>query len=317
MTKRGSSFEQMVYSIYKNLSSRQVDAKVSMNQWSDGPDGRREIDIEVIHSAFGSHFRTVIECKDWNRPVDIKAIDGFHSKLIDLRASKGVMVARKGFSPKAKRKADRYGIELKVAGFSREMIEMGMNNIPIGIRKLRTEKKAAIFCLKKERLKGSILDTKATQDAQEAIDWSKAIHISAKYNLILPIESDHPAAGLFENVDRFIPFKLLVKYIPDILPLNFMERLDINNSSLCLHMTEKYLFGYHHDFPEAIQLSDITDKRTQIILPIKDLSEFGGNLREYKDPHSFPNFGAQNILMIVVLDDFDSQQTVLYQRIVD
>src|SRR5262249_50080346 len=54
----------------------------------------------------------VIDCKDYNKPVDVKGIEEFYGLLTDVGAQKGVMVCPKGFTEAAKNRAEQWQIEL-------------------------------------------------------------------------------------------------------------------------------------------------------------------------------------------------------------
>jgi hypothetical protein len=54
----------------------------------------------------------VIECKDYNRRVDVKGVEEFYGLLDDVGAQKGVLVCPTGFSDAAKSRAEGYQIDL-------------------------------------------------------------------------------------------------------------------------------------------------------------------------------------------------------------
>ena len=79
------------------------------------PDGEREFDLVIRAKVAGLDLLTVVECRDYKKNLDVTNVDGFYSKMQDVNASKGVLVARKGFSNTAIQKARRLGIDLFVA----------------------------------------------------------------------------------------------------------------------------------------------------------------------------------------------------------
>jgi Restriction endonuclease len=83
---------------------------VKVGQWIEGPDGRREVDVEVRGTRDGVPHFALVECKDWKERVDIKAIDGLDSKGRDLGADSLALYSNSGFTKKALAKARRLGI---------------------------------------------------------------------------------------------------------------------------------------------------------------------------------------------------------------
>jgi hypothetical protein len=82
-------------------------ANVRMGQWINGPDGKREVDVEVRGTFDNNPYFLLIECKDWKSPVDIEEIDKLDSKGADLQANRVMICSNSGFTKKALRKAGR------------------------------------------------------------------------------------------------------------------------------------------------------------------------------------------------------------------
>ena len=91
------------------------DVSIHRNVSLPGMDGARQIDVLITSKVAGIEIKTIVECKDYNKKVDVKVIDGFHSVMQDVGAHKGVVVSRKGFSSTAIKKAKRLGISLFTA----------------------------------------------------------------------------------------------------------------------------------------------------------------------------------------------------------
>lgn len=111
----GKSFEKLTESIYKKLVADSQYEKVEHDVFVEGPEGPRQIDVLITKTIGDIKFLTAIECKDYKDNITIETIDGFHSKLIDIKATKGIMVTRKGFSNTTFAKAKRLGITLCTA----------------------------------------------------------------------------------------------------------------------------------------------------------------------------------------------------------
>lgn len=111
----GKPFEKLTESIYKKLVADSRFESVEHDVFVEGPEGPRQIDVLITKTIGDIKFLTAIECKDYKDNISIETIDGFHSKLIDIKATKGIMVTRKGFSNTTFAKAKRLGITLCTA----------------------------------------------------------------------------------------------------------------------------------------------------------------------------------------------------------
>ena len=107
MAKAGDEYQELTALVAKALHP---DADIKTGQWIVGPDGNREVDVEVRGTIDGKAHFIHIECKDWNKPVDIQEIDKLDSKRRDLSADAAMIYSNSGFTKKALRKAERLGI---------------------------------------------------------------------------------------------------------------------------------------------------------------------------------------------------------------
>lgn len=108
MPKAGNEYQELVAQVAKALDPN---ADIKTGQWIEGPDGDREVDVEVRGTVDGKNHFVLIECKDWKRPVDVQAIDQLESKRHDLFADAAIIYSNSGFTKKALRKASRVGID--------------------------------------------------------------------------------------------------------------------------------------------------------------------------------------------------------------
>jgi len=109
MAKAGDEYQDLVGAVAKALDPG---AAVGVGQWIVGPDGRRDLDVEVRGTIEGAPFFVQIECKDWSEPVGIAVVDALDSKRRDLGADKAIIYSNSGFTEPALRKANRVGIEM-------------------------------------------------------------------------------------------------------------------------------------------------------------------------------------------------------------
>ena len=106
MTKAGDEYQSVVAAVAKAVHPH---ATVTDGEWIVGPDGRRDMDV-AIRTPSPMVRLILLECKDWDRPVGIGAIDALESKRKDLGAANALMYSNSGFTKQALRKAARVGI---------------------------------------------------------------------------------------------------------------------------------------------------------------------------------------------------------------
>ncbi len=107
MAKPGNAYQDAVAEVVRALDPR---ARIEVGAWTEGPDGRRDLDVALWPSAPGAPRLVLIECKDWQRPVGIAAVDALESKRRDLDAAVAIICSNSGFTGGALRKAARVGI---------------------------------------------------------------------------------------------------------------------------------------------------------------------------------------------------------------
>ena len=111
----GKDFEKLVGQIYDLLSQNEANTKVEIDVEIESPDGPRQFDVVITSTIATIEIVTVIEVRDWNKNLSVTHVDGLHSKMRDVNANKAILVARKGFSSGAIRKAKRLNIDLCTA----------------------------------------------------------------------------------------------------------------------------------------------------------------------------------------------------------
>lgn len=108
MAKAGTEYQELVALVAKALDSN---AEIKTGQWIEGPDGDREVDVEVHGTVDGKPHFILIECKDWKKRLDIQEMDKLDSKRRDLLADAAIIYSNSGFTKSALRKAERLGID--------------------------------------------------------------------------------------------------------------------------------------------------------------------------------------------------------------
>lgn len=109
MPKAGDEYQDIVALVREAL---EPGATVKSGQWIVGPDGRRDLDVEVRGMLDGEPHFILIECKDWGRKVGIGVIDALESKRRDLGADTAAIYSNSGFTEPALQKGKRVDIRM-------------------------------------------------------------------------------------------------------------------------------------------------------------------------------------------------------------
>lgn len=131
--KAGTEFERLARDIFDLISRDEPHVNIEGPKvFLDGTDGKREFDLVVRTKAAGLIFLTVVECRDHGKKLDVTHVDGFHSKMKDVNANKGVLISRMGFTGTAQRKAQRLGISLYV-GYDSKRVSQYISEDRLGV----------------------------------------------------------------------------------------------------------------------------------------------------------------------------------------
>jgi hypothetical protein len=111
MAKASRELEVLVAKIQQQLAPQ---AEVLHDVMLDGRATKRKRQIDVlVRERIGQYeISIIIDCKDYNKPVDVKGVEEFYGLLSDVGAQKGVLVCPKGFTGTAKTRAEFFQIEL-------------------------------------------------------------------------------------------------------------------------------------------------------------------------------------------------------------
>src|ERR1700730_17917213 len=104
-------YQELAAAIYRDLSPNAVvthdDSIVGLNSGA-----KRQIDVSIRADLGGHGILIIVQAKDLSRPADVTVVDEFKSVIDDVRASKGVLICRGGFTAKAREYANRLNIDL-------------------------------------------------------------------------------------------------------------------------------------------------------------------------------------------------------------
>lgn len=103
--KKWKMFERIVAAIHV------AEQKGAAVQWDEKINSRQfDVTIRFKHGLY--EYLTVVECKDYAKPVPAEKIDALVTKSRDAGADKAIMVAASGFQEGAIQVAKRHGIQL-------------------------------------------------------------------------------------------------------------------------------------------------------------------------------------------------------------
>lgn len=104
-------FEQLAAQIYSELSPT---AKVTHNDKVLGIDSGvdRQIDVSIRFKIAGHDVLVVIQARDHDSPADINDVGEFATVAKDIRANKGILICRSGFTNGANKLARNLGMDL-------------------------------------------------------------------------------------------------------------------------------------------------------------------------------------------------------------
>lgn len=282
----GKKFEVLLHDIYTTLVSNEKYTSVERNIQLVGHDGPRQIDVLIKSQVAGMPLLTVVECRDFNKRLDVTSIDAFQSKLVDVGANKGVLVSRKGFSSTAMQKAKRVGITLCTASNATEILSALEIQIPV----VMTEVEARV-----QNYHGSIhLDAETTFNQQD-IGIINDSFVSTVFR-------DEVLQGLFNcplKSGAIIWEPKIIQppyYIRDVSgKQHFFEQLEFP-----IYLTVTHYFGYMNDLPEAYALHNQAEGSTHVFLKAEDFPNAKQRLAKYSDPKMIPKVNAIYFSLIAI-----------------
>ncbi len=266
--KDGKEFESLLHGIYSALAKNDRYTTVERDVQIEGPDGPRQFDV-VLRSEVASHkFTTVIECRDYKSRLNVTAVDGFHSKMIDARVNAGVLVSRKGFTDGAKSKAKRLGIVLCTASNATEILSSLKLRIPVVATEIGANfggTQAHISLKQETRVESRAI---FTVNGKWLPDVFRDEVIAGKF--VFPLESG--------TID-WTPTTLSAPF--SIMSLKG-EELALENPRFVVTIVASHYFGYLNDLPDAVAMHDLSNLATHVILKLEDFPRIKDSLLPYK-----------------------------------
>lgn len=104
-------FEELATQIYRELSPG---AKVVHDDKIQGVESgvSRQIDVSIRFTVAGHQILTIVQARDHDRPADINVVGEFASVIKDVRANKGILICKSGFTEGAIKLARNLGIDI-------------------------------------------------------------------------------------------------------------------------------------------------------------------------------------------------------------
>jgi hypothetical protein len=279
----GKSFENLSATIFRSLTNNQDSIKVEEDVLLDGQDGKRQIDVLMTSDIGPCKVRTIIECRDRGKVLDITHIDGLHSKMQDVGAHKSVIVSRKGFSKKAKAKANRLGISLFTLSEAKESDWQFVKKAPVFIKELF----ASSF--------SPSCEMSLTHETTFNADWN---HIVNDINL----------SDLFQNLllQQKLELKLgkpLEWSVDEIKKPHFVRdasgsKVIVTNLKVTYEINESLYFGYLSDLPGSHSFNDVLESKNTMFIKSEALSAYRESLQKYEAMDDLPAEPIVNLVSV-------------------
>jgi len=205
--KAGAPYEAAVRDLFRQFSPT---ATVNAGVWVQGPDGRRELDVDILEKQGDRTVHGVVECKDFNPdttgPVGIGFIDALDSKRHDLKLDFAFLCSNAGFTDDAIRKAKRVNIGLLGATRSGDSrVRFGVVD-EIYMRHLRLTDPPLLHCWHVEG--EALLPEEITKSGEPNFE-GRSVAQWLHYRMVLMIAANPIVAGVVFN--RYVlkaPIKL-------------------------------------------------------------------------------------------------------------
>lgn len=271
----GKPFENLVGSVYEAIVARELGVTVERNVLLDSPDGPRQIDVLVRAEVAGHKLLTVVECRDLGKRLDVTHVDGLVSKMVDVRASKGVLVARKGFSRTAVRKAQRLGIDLVTVHRARDALADVAFASPVLVTELEPQ-----FVQPRFVFQAPYAGTTIAWDEVTRLNGRPLSDIiwQAFLDGVIPLD---PARSPFEWRPSFPPPG------PFITSTNH-GHIPVEEFRVTISWRARYWFGYLTNLDSTITLANHIEASSQVVFRPDELFDYRARLKPFDSLAEIP-----------------------------
>ena len=114
---RWKQYEWLIMkTIHSNLESLDIQVIHDMHLKGEYSTRSRQVDILVYDKV--KNIKTIIECKDYSSPIDVKNIESFMGMMSDLRADFGIVISTNGFTASVPKRITEFGNKIKLEHLS-------------------------------------------------------------------------------------------------------------------------------------------------------------------------------------------------------
>jgi hypothetical protein len=270
--KKGTQFENLTAEVFSILCRSAAGSCVERNVFMMGSDGKRQIDVKMTTNIGPISVTTIIECRDYKGILDVTHVDGLHSVMQDVLANQAILVTRKGFSSKAKRKAARLGILLFTLDEARKLNWDCQIQLPISICEISIDgfRPSFRFHVQERSVTIPIENTFLVNDRDILSEIRDiATKTSGEEELSAAINELCKGDGKFVRDQR--GDKMLI------------EDLKIDYS-----LTRRYFFGFIHDLSWVYVLDDVATLKRTIVFKSENFPLDYYAFPEFSTPIDFP-----------------------------
>ena len=191
----------------------------------------------------------------------------------DVGASKAVLVSSRGFTGKAKRKAGRLGITLCIASDAgHKLRDIGLT-VPVIVTEIGCSQLLPSFSI---HLKA---DTELADDCAFTIQDQ-----SLEDALVDAIRSGELRSSVPDALMDWKPTTITAPYIRD----KAGNKLSIEDLNVRVKISAVHYFGYVHDLPATVSLSNLSSNTHHLFLSEEDLAAYRGILHRYNSLDQIP-----------------------------
>lgn len=290
----GKAYEAMVFWVYTALCKDERLTSVERDVKIVGPDGLRQIDVLVKHEHAGVAYTTIIECRDYAGKLSVTHLDAFVSKLTDIKASKGILVSRKGFSKTAVQKASRLGIGLCVVDSADTTLKQLVIEVPVIVKIVHPTLHVKTL-MRNDSSKREVL----------ASAWTTINDVPLR-NLVIQ--------ELREGVINLPEEPKVLDWTPkSLIPPFFVrdkngEKVEVPWFSVSLHLDIWYLFGHTDHLPDFVSQTPVGGSTHNVFMPSRFKMGLNASFSRY-DRYSEIPYNYNEAIIGAYIPESDSTTT--------
>ncbi|WP_284083698.1 restriction endonuclease [Acinetobacter nosocomialis] len=331
IVKDWGGFEKLIQDIHQR-----EDLKVQHNVTLTGQSGAtRQIDVLLEHSHGPYHYKTLVECKLWNKKVERANIDVLYAGMLDLNASKGVFFTTKGYQKGAEIYAQSKGINIFVVkevsdeawGNPGRIINLNLQIIQKAIDTVEPKGTQAVFL--KESQKELNLEIHIDSDSQEKHSQILSKHKEKFKTLeeLLNFYTEDALAKYQDNPLLINNGEECTRYVRTVLNLKFQEPLEVLKDDVILLIPEivltvslkinqsPLLIDRSNNYLYALSVVDYVNDQSFLVSKLKEAEYPEWQTVKEKNPSDEKLLKNGAILTVGMHGFFDIAETYQLERI--